>query len=94
MKTIKLNDFKNAMFSMFSKGGDAVQALLCIDVNGLLVVESYSRMLNYSEKEISFLSGKKQIYIHGSGLSVLSFTKSGMTIAGKIEKIELYEVDK
>lgn len=92
MKFKKLTDTKTAITDIFSTKQKAVQTFMCIDVNGFLNIESRSEMLNCTDKEISFIAGKRQIYIHGNGLMVMSYTKNGMTIDGKIEKIEIYEV--
>ena len=92
MKFKKLTDTKTAITDIFSTKQKAVQTFMCIDVNGFLNIESSSKLLNCTDKEISFTAGKRQIYIHGNGLMVMSYTKNGMTIDGKIEKIEIYEV--
>ena len=92
MKFKKLTDTKTAVTDIFSTKQKAVQTFMCIDVNGFLNIESSSQMLTCTDKEISFIAGKKQIYIQGSGLSVMTFSKNGMNIKGKIEKIEIFEV--
>ena len=92
MKFKKMTDTKTAITDIFSTKRRAAQTFMCIDVNGSLNIESRSEMLNCTDKEISFIAGRKQIYIYGCCLSVMTFSKSGMTIIGKIEKIEIYEV--
>ena len=92
MKFKKLTDIKTAITDIISIKEKAAQTFMCIDVNGFLDIESYSQMLNCTDKEISFIAGRKQIYIHGNGLMVMSYTRNGMTIDGKIEKIEIFEV--
>ncbi len=94
MKINILAEILHAIKDMFSKSGGATPTLLLLDVNGVLAIESFAKMLNYNEKELSFISGKKQIYIYGDNLSVLSFAKEGLTVSGKIVKIELFEVYK
>lgn len=94
MKINILGEIIHAIKDMFSKSSGATPTLLLLDINGILAIESYTKVLNYNEKELSFISGKKQIYIYGDNLSVLSFTNEGMTVTGKIEKIELFEVCK
>ena len=94
---MKINIFGEIMYAikdMFSKNGGAKPTLLLLDINGTLAIESFAKMLNYNEKELSFISGKKQIYIYGDNLSVQSFTNENMTVTGIIEKIELFEVCK
>ena len=92
MKFKKLTDTKTAITDIFSTKQKAVQTFMCIDVNGFLNIESGSELLNCTDKEISFIAGRKQIYIRGNGLMIMSYTQNGMTITGKIEKIEIYGV--
>ena len=88
-KAEKLTDF---MKSMIGFGKSAIPTFLFFDVNGAVVVESFSKLVNYTDNEISFISKNKRIYIYGKNLSIMSFTKNEMSIQGNIEKIELFEV--
>ena len=62
------------------------------DINGTVIVEHFSKLVNYTDKEVSFVSKNKQIYVYGSALTIMYFSKSEMTIEGNIEKIEIFEV--
>ena len=73
-------------------GKAAIPTFLLFDINGTVVVERFSKLLNYTDKEISFVSKNKQVYIYGSNLMIMYFSKSEMTIEGNIEKIEIFEV--
>ena len=63
-----------------------------LDINGKVIIERFSKLLNYTDKEVSFVSKSKQVYIYGNDLTIMYFSKSEMTIEGNIEKIEIFEV--
>lgn len=92
MKIKKSENFTDSLKSMAGLGKSAVPTFLLFDINGMVVVESFSKLLNYTDKEVSFVSKNKQVYIYGSGLAIMSFSKNQMTIQGQISKIELFEV--
>ncbi len=94
MKNKRITDVFCAIKDMFSVNGNVRQTFLFLDINGMLIIESYAKVLDYTRNRISFQSAKKHIYVYGKDLSVLSFTKEGMTISGTIEKIEIFEVAK
>ena len=73
-------------------GKSATPTFLFFDINGTVIVEHFSKLVNYTDKEVSFVSKNKQIYIYGSDLTIMYFSKSEMTIEGNIEKIEIFEV--
>ena len=73
-------------------GKSATSTFLFFDINGTVIVERFSKLLNYTDKEVSFISKGKQVYIYGNDLTIMYFSKSEMTIEGNIEKIEIFEV--
>ena len=92
MKSKKTEKFTDSMKGMVGLGQEAIPTFLFFDTNGSVVIESFSKLINYTDKEISFVSKSKRIYIYGNNLSIMSFSKNEMSIQGNIEKIELFEV--
>ena len=92
MKLKKVEKITNTIKTIAGQGKSAIPTWLYFDINGYLVVESFSKLLNYTDEEIAFVSKYKQVYIYGSKLSILSFSKNEMIIQGKIGKIEFFEV--
>ena len=73
-------------------GKTATPTFLFFDINGTVIVEHFSKLVNYTDKEVSFVSKNKQVYIYGNDLTIMYFSKSEMTVEGNIEKIEIFEV--
>ena len=71
---------------------EATPTFLFFDINGTVIVEHFSKLVNYTDKEVSFVSKNKQVYIYGNDLTIMYFSKSEMTVEGNIEKIEIFEV--
>ena len=92
MKSKKAEKFTDSIKAMVGLGQEAIPTFLFFDINGSVVIESFSKLINYTDKEISFVSKSKRIYIYGNNLSIMSFSKNEMSIQGDIEKIELFEV--
>lgn len=81
-----------AFKSIGDKNIQAIPTFLSLDTNGNLIIETNARMLNCTNKEISFLCKGRQIYISGSNLEIRSFTRTMLSLGGKIDKIEFFEV--
>ena len=92
MKFKKAENFTDTLKSMAGLTGNTMPTFLRIDTDGYIIVESFSKLINYTENEISFTAHHKQIYIHGNNLGIMSFSKNEMMIKGEIQKIELFEV--
>lgn len=65
---------------------------LSLDLNGGLVVESFSKLLDYDNDKISISAAGKTIYIYGENMKITTFSKSVLHVQGSIIKIELFEV--
>ena len=94
MKLKKDEKFGEKVMGVAGFGKGAIPTFLFFDINGTVLVEHFSKLINYTDKEIAFISKNKQIYIYGKDLTIMYFSKTEMTIEGKIEKIELFEVCK
>ncbi len=94
---MKIKKQKESIFrvvkSITDKEPNIVPTMVTLDVEGGMVIDGINSFLNYNSEMIAVNCGGKTIYIYGNDLKITSFSKSLIGIKGKIEKIELYEVN-
>ena len=93
MPQTKIKDAITDVFkTITSKEINTTNTFMIFDTEGNLIIEGNNSNINYAEESISLCADKKNIYIYGENLKILSCSKSGIHIAGRINRIELFEV--
>ncbi len=87
------NSFFYALKESFSENEYFSPALFTLNLKGELVIEGFNKLNEYNEKVVNISAFNKQIYIYGENLTLSYFTKDTIQIVGKINSIEVFEVE-
>lgn len=64
------------------------QPVLHINCSGLVEIEGCRAVLLYNEQQLKLDLGKWQVSLFGDGLSLETFSKTGLVIRGRVFKTE------
>lgn len=92
MLSEKKKNFKEMVHTVVDKTYIATPTFISIDINNGVVVESFKKLIDFTDKTVSISAADKNIYIYGEMLQITSFSKTTVYISGKVTKIEIFEV--
>lgn len=80
---------KNMIGGITDDGPSTSDTLVTIDFSGGVVIDSFSKIIDYNRNSICVLARGNNIYIYGDNLRITACSKNNISLKGDISKIEL-----
>ncbi len=85
--------FSDVIKEIYSNNTEVSNTVIAFDAKGMVNVENFKKIADYSNEKIVLETKEKTIYIYGEDMSLLSCQKNCAVCTGNIFRIELFDTE-